>query len=300
MQTVNDELEKHFSRLIGQLGLPGNYAETVQTVFQELAAKLDYRASLQEAPLLVSINGAQGTGKSTLTRFMKLMLEQAYQHEVASFSLDDFYLTRQQRIELAQNEHPLFVTRGVPGTHDVDLLEQVLNDLLNQRSSMIPVFEKAIDDRLPVEKWHIQPPADIILFEGWCNHSPPQQGAELEKPINQLEETEDSDGIWRQMVNESLGEYHERLYSQADLLVMLAAPDFEQIYEWRQLQEKKLRDSDVPDKSAVMTEQQVTRFIQHYERITRHTMQHLPADADILLPINKQHQIEMIRYRDDS
>ena len=78
---------------------------------------------------------------------------------------------------------------------------------------------------------------------------------------------------------------------------MLQAPDFEHIYEWRSLQEEKLRQS-TGDTEHVMDEDQLRRFIQHYERISRHTLNHLPNNADVVLPIAEDHSITGIIQKD--
>lgn len=44
----------------------------------------------------------------------------------------------------------------------------------------------------------------------------------------------------------------------------------------------------------IMSPKELQRFIQHYERISRHTLDKLPAKADIVLPLNDKHLIDRI------
>jgi D-glycerate 3-kinase len=47
-----------------------------------------------------------------------------------------------------------------------------------------------------------------------------------------------------------------------------------------------------------MEESELARFIQHYERISRHTLDHLPDIADIVLPVAVDHSIVEIIQND--
>jgi len=274
-----------------QMSLPASFKAVIADIYLPLSRILISKISHQ--PLLVSINGAQGTGKSTLTTFIKHIIESEMQAHVAALSLDDFYSTRQQRMELAERVHPLLVTRGVPGTHDADMIEGVLDALMSARSCTVPRFNKAIDDRCEEQDWQtLDKPVDVILFEGWCNSSPAQSEQELQQPINELEAIEDAQGIWRQYTNDQLKEYHRRFFQHADLCVMLQAPDFEHIYQWRHLQEQKLK-ACTPEhqQSRILNDAELRRFLLHYERISRHTLIHLPGLADVRLPVASDHSI---------
>lgn len=286
-----DKTQKISQSLINEMQLPTNFNQIVERIYLPLTTQILNQKS--EKPLFVNINGAQGTGKSTLTHFLKHLIEAETGLSVVEVSLDDFYSTRAERETLAQSLHPLFLTRGVPGTHDIKLMENTLCKLLEGKACSIPRFNKATDDRYTEEQWVLsQKNTDIVLFEGWCNHSPVQNEKELLMPINHLESSEDPEGIWRHYANEQLKEYHHQVFNHADMSIMLKAPDFDKIYEWRRLQEDKLRDNTRPsEQSRIMSPDKLKRFIQHYERITRHTLQHLPATADIVIPINADHSI---------
>lgn len=277
--------------LIAEMGLPDSFHDIVRGIYLPLIELI--LSQKQTAPLFVCINGAQGTGKSTLTTFLKHIIEAQQNYRVAALSLDDFYHTLQSRQLLAKRIHPLLITRGVPGTHDLKLMVTVIGNLLQGLPSNAPRFNKAIDDRYSESEWlSFDQPVDFVLFEGWCNNSPPQTSEELIKPINVLEEHEDQEGIWRTYSNDMLIEYHRLIFDYTDVSIMLKAPDFEHVYTWRRLQEQKLRNN-TPKKqrNGLMDDTQLVRFIQHYERITRHTLAYLPGRADVVLPIAEDHSI---------
>lgn len=271
--------------------LPTTYGEDANTWFLPTIYELIKKLELQKGvTYLLGINGAQGTGKSTLAKLIQTVI-QSRGFTVANLSIDDFYLSKQSRIELAANEHALFSTRGVPGTHDINLLRDTLHNLMHGSGSVdIPRFDKSIDDRVPVEEFEkIDAPVDLIILEGWFIGVTAQKEEELTTAINELEQTEDIEGGWRSRVNQSLQQDYQSVFNMLDSLIMLKAPSFEQVYEWRGLQEHKLATGS--NGSAVMNDSQLQRFIQHYERLTRHCLATLPEQADIVFQLDSKHRV---------
>lgn len=157
-------------------------------------------AQSPDRPLVVGICGAQGSGKSTLVARLAQRLDR-----VATLSLDDLYLTRAEREALARDVHPLLRTRGVPGTHDIDLGMAVMASLDRGAAVRLPRFDKAIDDRSPETSWPTAAAnTRVMLFEGWCVGALPQESEALAEPANALEREEDRDGTWRRYVNDML------------------------------------------------------------------------------------------------
>lgn len=267
------------SALIAAEGLPPDYRDVVESFWRPLAKRI---ASEGKRPLVVGINGAQGSGKSTLCRFLEVLLADYGLHAV-TVALDDLYLGRAERERLGVEDHPLFVTRGVPGTHDVALGEQVFTAMTAGRAAALPRFDKAADDRAP-ETIRAEPPVDVILFEGWCLGAVPQPSAALRAPVNRLETEEDSDGRWRREVNRRLATDYAELFGRIDLLVMLMVDGFELVRANRLLQEQKLAERN-PGAPGIMDEATLDRFLMHYERLTRWMLEEMPARADVLIPI---------------
>jgi D-glycerate 3-kinase len=274
--------------------LPDSFRDIARDVYLPLIDWLDKKI---ENPLFIGINGCQGSGKSTLADFIAAV--QAMRgRRVAVLSIDDFYLTRRERKQLAHSVHPLLQTRGVPGTHDLALALQTVDSLLSLSPGdtiQLPRFDKSCDDRAPQSQWPtIDGPVDMVILEGWCVGSRPQSANELTTPINALEENEDSDGRWRQFVNDSLKNY-QQLFERLHTMVMLKAPDFSCVYRWRLEQEQKLAALR-PDGSGVMSAEEIARFIQHYQRLTEANLITLPSHADVILELNHQHGIDRAQY----
>jgi D-glycerate 3-kinase len=253
------------------------------------------------APAVIGINGAQGSGKSTLARALALRLCEAHSLQVATLSIDDFYLTRDQRLELAAQVHPLLRTRGVPGTHDVTGIIDTIARLKALRAGetlALPRFVKALDDRAPPEHWPlISGPIDLILFEGWCVGTPSQDPAQLDLAVNALERDEDAGGVWRRWVNQQLAGAYAGLFASLDRLIFLQAPDFDCVPQWRRQQEAdNVRDpAACVDSKAAMTAADLARFIAHYERLSRHALAVLPAQADVVIELDRQRTPRQVR-----
>ena len=103
---------------------------------------------------IIGLTGGQGSGKSTIANIFKIILKYKFNLNTVIFSIDDFYKTLKERRKMSKKISPLFLTRGVPGTHDTKLLLNCLKTLKNFRTKnlLIPKFDKSIDDRLPKKK----------------------------------------------------------------------------------------------------------------------------------------------------
>lgn len=232
---------------------------------------------------VLGICGAQGSGKSTLSAALAQRLA-AQGLRAATLSLDDLYLTRSERQRLARNVHPLFATRGVPGTHDVALGLATLDGLKRGEAAPLPRFDKARDDRVPASAWPLAPPqTQVLVLEGWCLGARAQNPSALAAHVNELERLEDPQGIWRRHANAALGGDYQRLFARIDRLVLLAAPGWETVARWREQQEADLRASSSSAGPGVMSPAQVERFVQHFERITRSILAEMPRRADLTI-----------------
>ncbi len=211
------------------------------------------------------------------------------------FSIDDFYKTQSERKKMSKFIHPLFMTRGVPGTHDSKKLYNTIKILLKKRFSTvkIPKFDKSIDNRLKSKYWQIvKKKPDIIIFEGWCVGAKPQPYKELKKPINIMEKVEDTKLTWRKKVNNELKTNYKKIYNLLDRIIYLKVPNFKYVLKWRLLQEKKLR---LKSKKKAMTNKQIKRFIMYYERVTK-SMAKKYKKNDTIIFINKSHKIKSIKF----
>ncbi|TCU58061.1 D-glycerate 3-kinase [Novosphingobium sp. PhB57] len=241
----------------------------------------------RSGPLVLGLCGSQGSGKSTLAEDLKSRME-ALGRRVAVLSLDDLYLGRAARADLAREVHPLFATRGVPGTHDAARGTALLDAIRAGAPVTLPRFDKGRDEPVPTGD-PVPAGLDLLVFEGWCLAAHAQDESALAAPINALERDEDPDAVWRRHVNCLLESTYAALFARIDRLVLLAAPGFEVVRGWRGQQEAVLRDRIARGEaqgSQVMDDPALDRFVQHYERLTRHILAEMPDRADLVLHLN--------------
>ena len=279
--------------------LPPAYRADAEKYWVPFAMELKELSSRKKAenktlPVIIGINGCQGSGKSTLTKFLATFLK-SISVRTATLSLDDFYLSPKSRQALAAKIHPLFVTRGVPGTHDVDFAIETINKLCKNHTTTtyLPRFDKANDNAASKSSWPaITGPVDVIILEGWFVGALPQRNEDLVLPVNDFERNCDADAIWRSYSNQALSRKYKDLFSKIDKLIMLRAPNFDAVYRWRCNQEESLRRAQKNFESTkVMTDQEVFRFIQHFERLTVHCLTTVPDRADIVFSLDSTQQI---------
>ena len=251
-------------------------------------------------PYLIGLAGGQGTGKTTISSILKIILTKYFKLNVFKISIDDLYKTQKDRIKLSKKIHPLLMTRGVPGTHDINFIFDLLKKTKSKRFNhqRLPKFNKAIDDRLKKKSWYlVKKVPDVIIFEGWCVGARAEQNTTLKKPINPLERTEDKNLGWRKYVNSQLQTKYKKLFSKLDCLIFLKAGNFKLLQSWRLKQEALLKlNSKNKANSKVMSKNEVLKFMQTYQRVTQNMFKFAPKYSSIVLNLNSNHQIKSIKY----
>lgn len=274
--------------------LDADYQRVAQKWFTPLGDAIASHHNGAKKPFMVGINGAQGSGKSTLADFLKTYLTAQHQLSAVVLSLDDFYLSQSERLALSIKTHPLLKTRGVPGTHDIDLMNKTLTRLGEYGTVSLPRFNKAADNPHAVIDWPIvNAPVDVVVFEGWCWGAQPQEQSQLTHAINALEEEHDGLGVWREYVNTKLRNDYLEIQNKMNFWVMLGAPSFDCVLNWRIEQEHKLLaqlDASEPQ-DGIMNDEQIAYFISHFERITRHVLTTLPSQVDCFYALDESRAI---------
>ena len=255
----------------------------------------------KKKPIIIGLAGGQGTGKTTISSIINLILVKYFKLKVFKISIDDFYKTRKERYKLSKKVHPLLMTRGVPGTHDIDLILRFFKIMQkrNFKSLSLPKFDKSIDDRFKKKQWYkIKTKPDVIIFEGWCVGAKSQKNIELKKPINSLEKMEDKSMKWRKYVNFQLAGKYKTFHNMLDCLLYLKAKNFSLLRRWRLKQEKKLWLKSKNKKNLkIMNKDQVKNFMDTYQRITQQMFKDMPKYSSIVMNLNNSHQIKNIKYR---
>ena len=261
-------------------------------------SKMIYQTYLKKKKTqIIGLSGGQGAGKSTISNILKIILKEGLNLETVVFSIDDFYKTSEERKIMSKKISPLFMTRGVPGTHDTKMLLNCIKKLKNSKFKkiMIPKFNKATDDRALKSKWlKVNKKPNIVIFEGWCVGAESQKNKDLLIPINELEKYNDKKNIWRSKVNQELKKNYSKIFTLIDKIIFLKVPSFKYVFKWRLLQEKKLRIKSKEKKT--MSDKKIKNFIMFYERLTKHMLKTLSHKADSVITIDTKHRLKKIKF----
>ena len=273
--------------------------ESLKKIYIPMSFWIEKKYKKKGKTLFLGISGGQGSGKTTITGILKIILKKFFKREIQVSSIDDFYKTLKERNQMSRKIHNLFKTRGVPGTHDTNLLKKFFYNLkkINLNKFKSPKFDKSTDDRFKKKYWNnIKKKPEIVILEGWCIGAKPQSNSLIKKPINALEKREDKNSIWRKYVNEKLKREYKKLFEKLDHFIFIKIPNFKMVFKWRLLQEKKLRKKSYSNKK-IMNYREIKRFIMFYQRITLQMIKDLSKSASVVIFMKKNHEIKKIIFR---
>ena len=273
-----------------------NKLEQLKNFYIPLSKMIYRNYSKRKKTLIIGLSGGQGSGKSTISQIIKIVLKEKFSLNAVAFSIDDFYKTLKDRKIMSKKVDKLFLTRGVPGTHDTKMLLNCLKSLKSKsiKKILIPKFDKSMDDRYKKSEWvKILKKPEVVIFEGWCVGAKAEKLSSLTKPINILEKLEDKDLIWRKKINFELKNNYKKIFNLIDSLIFLKVPNFKYVYQWRILQEMKLKKNSKGKKT--MDNFQIKRFIMFYERITRNMLKILNLKSKLVIDIDTKHRLKSIK-----
>ena len=306
MQTANEcfkNVKKDYLKFLNKEKVFGKSKAEKITILKKFYIPMSFwierKYKKKGKTLFLGVSGGQGSGKTTVTGILKIILKKFFKRQIHVSSIDDFYKTLEERNKMSNKIHSLFKTRGVPGTHDINLVKKFFNFIKKEkfRKIKLPKFEKARDDRLKKKYWHsLKKKPEIVILEGWCVGAKPQSNSLIRKPINILEKYEDRDLMWRKHVNEKLKKEYKKLFAMIDHLIFMKVPNFNMVFKWRLLQEKKLK-KNLYSKKKIMSYNEIKRFIMFYQRITLQMIKDLSKSASIVMLLKKNHEIKKVLFR---
>ena len=306
MRSVNecfDNVKEDYFKFLNKEKILGkSEAEKIKSlkkIYIPISFWIENKYKKKGETLILGFSGGQGSGKTTVSGILKIILKKFFKRKLHVISIDDFYKTLNDRDKMSHKIHPLFKIRGVPGTHDINLVKNFFNIIKKKKFEKIklPRFEKAKDNRTKKKYWfNIKQKPDIVILEGWCVGAKPQSNSLIKKPINTLEKNEDRDLIWRKYVNKKLKKEYKQLFSMIDHFIFMKIPNFRMVLKWRLLQENKLRKK-LNSKKKIMSFNKIERFIMFYQRITLQMVKDLSKSASVVMLLKKNHEIKKVLFR---
>ena len=296
-------VKKDYLKFLSKEKIFDQSAETkiahLRRIYIPMSFWIDKKYKKKGKTLFLGLSGGQGSGKTTVTGILKIILKKYFKRKTHVSSIDDFYKTLEERNKISSTIHPLFKTRGVPGTHDTNLIKKFFNFIKKKKFKKfkLPKFDKSIDDRLNEKYWfNVKERPEIVIFEGWCVGAKPQLNSLLKKPINILEKYEDKDLIWRKHANEKLKREYKKIFAMIDNFIFMKISNFNMVFKWRLLQERKLKKRSHTTKK-IMSYDKIKRFVMFYQRVTLQMFKDMPKVASVVLTLNNKHQINKIKFK---
>ncbi|MEH2266323.1 glycerate kinase [Nostoc sp.] len=238
---------------------PKEMLQVLWDLWLPLGIKLASQRQQLKRPLIQGILGGQGTGKTTMSKILSLILNQLG-YRTLSLSLDDLYKTYSDRLVLTQQD-PRLIWRGPPGTHDVDLGLDVLDKIRqSQNSVMVPRFDKSAyrgaGDRTNPE---MITGVDIVLFEGWFVGVRPINADIFDTAPPPI--ITDEDRAFARDMNRRLHDYLP-LWERLDSLILLYPTDYRCSLEWRKQAEQQM----IAAGKSGMSNSEIEQFVNYFWR----------------------------------
>lgn len=269
-------------------GINSDIVPLVDQFWRPLAVAIATQQQSLNRPMIQGILGGQGTGKTTLCKVLQAILSQ-WGIRSAALSIDDLYKTYADRRALQQRD-PRFVWRGPPGTHDVSLGLQVIDQVLQQNQTIeLPQFDKYAHHGQG-DRTHAQSidPIDVLLFEGWFVGTRPVSNEAFERPPEPI--VTDSDRKFARDINEALQAYVP-LWERLDALIVLNPVEYQLSLDWRWDAEQKA----IAQGKTGMSRDQIIEFVHYFwkalhPRIFIDPLIKSTEWTDFVLDINADHQ----------
>ena len=299
-----DKVKKDCFKFIKSQETKTNKFKNINKILKSYLIPISFwisKKASKKSPLIIGIAGGQGTGKTTITSILTLILKKYFKLNVFKISIDDFYKTRNERKKLSKSKHPLLMIRGVPGTHDYKIIYKFLKKVKNKKfnSLTLPKFDKSKDDRCQKKLWHkVNARPGIIILEGWCVGAKAQNISRIQKPINSLERIRDPNLVWRKYVNTQLKTNYKKIFKQLNEIIYIKSSNFKLLQKWRIKQEEALLIKSKSKKNLrIMSRDDIINFMQTYQRITQNMFNDVPKYASIIMKLNSNHQINSIKFK---
>ena len=231
---------------------------------------------------IIGVSALPGTGKTTLGKWLE-SISSKFNFKIAVISIDDFYLPSEE-MELAIKNNPWNVSRGFPGSHSIDLIQDKLLEWKVKGKLNVPVFDKSLRSGLGDRAYWREEFPDVLIIEGWFLGVKPlamdsMNSEEILPPLSSCESS------YRVNIQKNLEQYLN-IWELLDQIWHLKPIKFEYMNLWKSIQEKQM----LIKRGSALQDKKLFDFL----RMLNVSIPHSSFDeinSDVLLLINKDRKL---------
>ena len=231
---------------------------------------------------IIGVSALPGTGKTTLGKWLE-NISPKLKFKISVISIDDFYLPSEE-MELAIKNNPWNVSRGFPGSHSIDLMQEKLLEWKVDGKLNVPVFDKSLRNGLGDRAYWRQESPDVLIIEGWFLGVKPlsmdsNNSEKFSPPLSPYECS------YRINIQKNLQQYLN-IWNLLDQIWHLKPLKFEYLNLWKSMQEKKM----LIKQGSALQDKKLYSFL----RMLNVSIPHRSFDeinSDVLLLINQDRKL---------
>ena len=240
---------------------------------------------------LIGLSALPGCGKSTLGAWLEAAALEC-KASIAVVSLDDFYWPAEQ-LETCMRGNPWDAPRGLPGSHDLALLQDSLDRWQSTGILRAPCFERSLRDGRGDRAGWRDLHAQVVVLEGWFigvdPWSPKQEAADLAMHSASALVPTPAEIAYRPRINAALHPYSS-LWDRMATIWHLKAPDTQATVMWKEQQDASMLQSTGIAMEATM----FRKFLRMLQLAILPSALQSISRAEIVIQIDAERQVESI------
>ncbi|AAP99774.1 MULTISPECIES: uridine kinase [Prochlorococcus] len=242
-------------------------------------------AKINNARKVYGISALPGCGKTSFGKWIEAAAKEL-DISIKVLSLDDFYLPGSE-LEKAMKDNPWNVPRGLPGSHSINLLENVIDKWISTGSLKAPQFDKSLRKGLGDRSGWTNSSPDVLVLEGWFLGCTPLKSSlnfngkdDVLSPKLTIFESD-----YRLKVQELIKDYLP-IWQRINRIWHLKANDFSSTCKWKVDQEKEMLVS----KGSALQGELLSSFVRMIEAsIPQESLMNI--DCNVVVEINNLREI---------
>ena len=142
------------------------------------------------------------------------------------------------------------------------------------------------------EKWpRFEGRPDFIIIDNWFWQIAPAAAEDMKEALNRCEEVEDTEGVWRHVVNDALRRGYPELFELAHRWIHLESPSWGATVRWRTQFQEKLVGARKEEGEALRVQ---GRSIESFLHLFQRWAERVPVrEPDVVLELSEDHSVRL-------